>query len=279
MATPLGHLGDISLRALDAFRLIPVIACEDTRVTATLLRGLGIALPELISVREHNEARLAARIVERIAAGQAVAYVSDAGTPGISDPGARLVEAVRAAGLPVIPIPGPSAVTAALSITGFQASGYRFVGFVPRETKALHAFVDELGSSRDITVFFESPHRIERTLTTLAERLASADPQRRLLIAREMTKRFEQTETVTAGQLHAWIDRNRDRLRGEFVIVVDACTTPRAARAYDSELLLRTLLEELPPAKAAKLAAKLTGSPRAELYARAESIRQSASPD
>jgi conserved hypothetical protein TIGR00096 len=252
-----------------------VIACEDTRITAELLRGLGLPRRQLISVREHNETQQAARIVERIAAGQAVAYVSDAGTPGISDPGARLVAAVRAAGLPVIPIPGPSAVTAALSVAGFNTTTFRFVGFVPRASKALEAFLDELGACPEITVFFEAPHRIERTLLVLAERLASPDPQRQLLIAREMTKRFEQIEVVALGYLQEWIAANRERLRGEFVLALEASRQARSALCLEAERVLALLLEELPPAQAAKLAAKLTGASRVELYAQAESRRRS----
>jgi 16S rRNA (cytidine1402-2'-O)-methyltransferase len=270
VATPLGNLSDITLRALDVLKAVTCIACEDTRVTRDLLRLLAIVVPTLVSVREHNERTEADAIVARILAGEAVAYASDAGTPAISDPGARLVEAVRAAGLRVIPIPGVSAVTTALSVAGFADTAFTFLGFAPTSTAGFSSFVDRLKTGNDTAVFFESPHRAQKTLEALA---ASLDGPRRVLIARELTKKFESIDVVVAGELSAWTQAHEAQMRGEFVIAIEGAPKAVRATSLESTTLLKVLLEELPPAKAAKLAAKLTGEPRDALYAVAESLR------
>ncbi len=272
LATPLGNLGDITVRALDALRRVRCIACEDTRVTRELLRFLNIAPPTLISVREHNEREQAVRVVERIAAGEAIVYASDAGTPAVSDPGARLVNAVRAAGHKIIPIPGVSAVTTAVSVAGFEATAFTFLGFAPTGASALDEFIDLIAARNEVSVFFESPHRAMKTLSRCGERLPS---ERRVVIARELTKKFETIVGVTAAEVLTWLAANETQMRGEFVIVVDAAATKATgAIAFDSRTLIKTLLEELPAAKAAKLAAKLTGQPRETLYELAESMKQ-----
>jgi 16S rRNA (cytidine1402-2'-O)-methyltransferase len=272
LATPLGNLGDITLRALDTLRRTRCIACEDTRVTRELLHHLDIDAPTLISVREHNEREQAARIVERIAAGEAVVYASDAGTPAVSDPGARLVDAVRVAGQKIIPIPGVSAVTTAVSVAGFEATAFTFLGFAPTGATALDEFIDDVALRREVTVFFESPHRAMKTLVRCAERLPA---DRRIVIARELTKKFETIVGLVAGELSAWLAANEAQMRGEFVIVVDAAPTKTGVDAsFDARSLIKTLLEELPSSKAAKVAAKLTGISRETLYELAETMKQ-----
>jgi 16S rRNA (cytidine1402-2'-O)-methyltransferase len=272
LATPLGNLGDITLRALDTLRRTRCIACEDTRVTRELLHHLDIDAPTLISVREHNEREQAERIVERIATGEAVVYASDAGTPGVSDPGSRLVDAVRTAGFRIIPVPGVSAVTAAVSIAGFEATAFTFLGFAPTGATALDEFIADIASRRALSVFFESPHRAMKTLSRCGERLPA---DRRIVIARELTKKFETITALAAAELVPWLAANEAQMRGEFVIVVDAAPTKVGAGAdFDARALLKTLLEELPSSKAARVAAKLTGISRETLYELAETMKQ-----
>ena len=270
VATPLGNLADVTLRALTTLKAVDCIACEDTRVTRDLLRFLDIAPPTLVSVREHNERTAADAIVTRIAAGEAVAYVSDAGTPAISDPGARLVAAVRAAGFPIIPIPGVSAVTAALSAAGLESRAFTFVGFAPISASDLVEFVAVMTARVETTVFFESPHRVEKTMAALAKGLP---PERRVVIAREITKKFETISAIVASDIDAWLQSHADRMRGEFVIIVEGAKEATRAGLIDARELLKVLLDELPPAKAAKLAAKITGESREALYAVAESLK------
>lgn len=270
VATPLGNLGDITLRALGTLKAVDCIACEDTRVTRDLLRFLDIAPPTLVSVREHNERAAADAIVSRIAAGEAVAYVSDAGTPAISDPGARLVAAVRAAGFPITPIPGVSAVTAALSAAGLESTAFTFVGFAPVSAGDLTEFVAIMSARTETTVFFESPHRIEKTMAALGKGLP---PERRVVIAREITKKFETISAVAASGIEAWLQTHAERMRGEFVVLVEGAKVPTSPALIDARELLKVLLEELAPAKAAKLGAKITGQSRDALYAVAESLK------
>lgn len=272
VATPLGNLGDITVRARDVLASVDTIACEDTRVTRELLHLLGIATPRLASVREHNERQAAEQIVARIAGGAAVAYASDAGTPAISDPGARLVAAVRAAGFPIIPVPGVSAVTAALSVAGLESTAFTFAGFAPTGKSDLAAFLDAAAARTETTVFFESPHRVEKTLNLAAEILPA---ERRVIVARELTKKFETVTALVASELPAWLLAHPDRLRGEFVIVIDGAPDASAAPGalIDARTLLKALLAELPPAKAAKVASKITGEDRDTLYALAESLK------
>jgi len=274
VATPIGHLGDITLRALETFRKISAIACEDTRVTADLLRLLGLPCPPLLSVREHNERAAAGAVIDRIRAGAAVAYVTDAGTPCISDPGARLVHSVRAAGQRVIPVPGVSAPIALLSVAGLAERPFAFVGFAPRAKAEMRRFAANLTVSTAITVFFESPHRIEATLRLIASELTGSAPERRVVIGRELTKRFEEVHVVPAGELLDWLEQSRDRLRGEFVVAVDGADASPTTIDRAAAEVMAVLLEELPPARAAKVAARLTGVARADLYAIAEAVRQ-----
>jgi len=270
VATPIGNLADLTLRAVQVLALADAVACEDTRVSGELLRHLGLDKP-LLALHRHNEAGAAARVLQRLAAGQRVAYVSDAGTPAISDPGARLVAAVRAAGHRVIPLPGPSSVATALSAAGdIDGQGFRFVGFVAPKAAARGHDLQRLADDPGTCVLFEAPHRIEAMLRALAAGLPAA---RRIVIARELTKRFETVSALGAGEIDAWLVANGERLRGEFVLVVAGDDAPRRPSALDARELLTELLAELPPARAVRVTARLTGEDREALYALAETLK------
>lgn len=270
VATPIGNVADLSLRALHVLGLADAIACEDTRNTGQLLTRVGLQRP-LVAVHEHNEREAAVRIVERLAAGERIAYVSDAGTPGISDPGARLVEAVRAAGLKVVPLPGPSAAVTALSVAGdMLESGegrFTFVGFLPGKAKARQDAIAKLAALDHAWVFYEAPHRIAETLAALADGLPGT---RRLLIGRELTKLFEETPVLTVAEAPAWLAAEATRGKGEFVLVVEGAGRAEAADddapSPEAERVLKLLLPELPAKRAAKLAAAITGAKTDGLY-------------
>lgn len=262
VATPIGNMGDITLRALDVLKRVARVAAEDTRVSGQLLATLGINKP-MTSVREHNEQAGAEKLIEKIRAGEAVAYVTDAGTPAISDPGSRLVEAVRAAGLPVIPVPGVSAVIAALSVSGLSQGAWLFAGFLPPKQKARQEAIAALKHQPAAIVYYEAPHRIRETLADL---LAVLGATRRIFIARELTKQFEDLAAMPLGETTAWLNANTYREKGEFVLVVEGAA-PEAGSMAEAEKILHLLAEELPASQAAKLAAKLTGHKKSDLYA------------
>lgn len=264
VATPIGNAADITVRALHVLGLVDRIAAEDTRNTAQLLARYGISKPS-IAVHEHNERSAAERVIEHLRSGERVACVSDAGTPGISDPGARLVDAVREAGLPVIPLPGASAVTTALSVAGGWASGFTFIGFLPTKAKQRATQLRTLVDLPTALVFYEAPHRIVETTRALADAFGG---ERRLLIARELTKLHESVHQCTLAEGHSWLEEDANRQRGEFVLVVEGA--PEREDAEDAhDALLSTLLEELSVKSAAKIAATLTGASRNALYERA----------
>ena len=268
VATPIGNLGDITLRALEVLRGVDRIACEDTRHSRLLLQHHGIGTP-LFAVHQHNEAASAARIVEALQQGERIALISDAGTPGISDPGAVVAAAVRAAGLAVVPIPGPSALTCALSASGLPPGPVTFVGFLPAKAAARRKALGELAALPGALMFYEAPHRV---LDALADMAAMLGGERLCLIARELTKRFETLHRLPLAEAATWVGADADRQRGEFVIVVEAATGT-AAEAKDADALMRVLLEELPPNQAARLAAKATGIERQALYRRALALK------
>lgn len=261
VATPIGNLGDITLRALDILQRVDRVAAEDTRVSGQLLAHFNISKP-LVSIREHNERAAADGVVARIVAGDAVAYVSDAGTPAVSDPGARLVAAVRAAGLRVVPIPGASAVTAALSAAGVEAGAWLFHGFLPPKSGARRAQLQALAALPAALVFYEAPHRIEETLADMAAVLDGARP---VTLARELTKRFETIVTLPLSEAPAWLAADPNNVRGEFVVIVHAPVTEVAVDA-EAMRVLDILQGALPPTLAAKLASQITGRSKAELY-------------
>lgn len=218
VATPIGNLSDISARATETLRTVDLILCEDTRRTRLLLRHLGINA-RLLSVREHNERSRAAGMLERLESGESLAYVSDAGTPGISDPGARLVDSVSAAGFTVIPIPGPSSVTALLSVSGFSADQFVFEGFLPNKSGQRTRRIAELAAETRTLVFFESPYRAARTLAELRD----AWGERPGCVGRELTKTFEEIRRGTLSELAAWAASKT--MRGEIVIVMHGASS------------------------------------------------------
>jgi 16S rRNA (cytidine1402-2'-O)-methyltransferase len=266
VATPIGNAADIGLRALHVLRLVDCIAAEDTRNTRQLLQRYGIEGPQLLAAHEHNEREAAQRIVAALQAGQRVALVSDAGTPAVSDPGARLVQDVRAAGLRVVPVPGASSITAALCAAGVvsQAGAFHFAGFLPAKAGERQARLQTLQALDAALVFLEAPHRVAQTVADLAERL----PERATItFARELTKQFEEIATVPLGEAGAWLAADPYRLKGEYVLILSA-PAASAADALDPEALrmLDVLLAELPLKQAVGLAAKLSGAPRNRLY-------------
>ncbi len=244
------------------------IAAEDTRNTRGLLNHFGIAA-KLVAVHQHNERRAAESLVRAIGAGEAVALVSDAGTPAVSDPGAALVAAVRAAGLAVIPIPGASAVTAALSASGLEFEGAVFAGFLPVKGAERRARLEALAAGPWAIIVFEAPHRIARTLSDLHAALGERD----VVIAREITKRFETITRIPLAQASAWVEADDDRRRGEFVLMIEGQPVERASFA-DPRAVLETLLAELPLKQAVALATKITGGKRNDLYALALELKK-----
>jgi len=274
VATPLGNLQDISQRALAVLGAVQAIACEDTRHTLKLLDHFGIRAP-LLAVHEHNEASAGAELVTRIKAGQAIALVSDAGTPAISDPGARAVRLVQEAGLPVVPVPGPSAVVTALSASGLMFSRFVFAGFLPPKSAARRAVIESLAEQDAALVFYESPHRIEETVQDLHACLGG---QREIVIARELTKLFEQIARMPLGEAAGWLDADANRKRGEFVLVVSP-PPPREGLSREAERVLELLLAEVPLKTAARLAADITGEARNALYQRALEMKSSGAGD
>jgi 16S rRNA (cytidine1402-2'-O)-methyltransferase len=277
VATPIGNRADLTLRAVHALGLVDAVACEDTRVSGTLLAHLGLAKP-LVALHQHNEREAATQVIARLARGERVAYVSDAGSPAVSDPGAALVSAVHAAGHACVPIPGASSVVAALSVAGdAQAQGFAFVGFAPSKAAERRAWLDGLAQRpRESIVLFETPHRIEALLGALAE----AMPTRNVTIARELTKQFETVHTLAAGEAPAWLAADANRARGEFVLVLHAQREEAPADALDHETarVLALLLAELPLKQAVALAASITGAPRNALYQQALALRGDAKP-
>jgi 16S rRNA (cytidine1402-2'-O)-methyltransferase len=263
VATPIGNLADITLRALHALQLADAIACEDTRHTHALLRAYGIDKTgaQLIAVHQHNESEAAQGVLERLHQGQRVAYASDAGTPAVSDPGARLAAAVRGAGLRVIPLPGASSVTALLSAAGTAGddSAFVFAGFLPSKAGEREAVVAVLSQEARAVVVLEAPHRIE----ALAKSLAALGP-RTVTVGRELTKQFEEIATMACGEFAAWLGADAQRSRGEFALVLHAA--PSVPQGDEGLRVLQLLLPELPVKTAVKLAAEITGGSRNALY-------------
>jgi 16S rRNA (cytidine1402-2'-O)-methyltransferase len=266
VATPIGNLADISLRALYVLQRVDAIACEDKRHTQPLLRQYGIEKP-LLAVHQHNEAEAATLVVERLQRGERVAYVSDAGTPAVSDPGARLVAAVRAAGLKIMPLPGASSVTTVLSAAGVtraegsseSGTSFVFAGFLPSKAAERDQAIAELQRDTRAIVILEAPHRIEalaRAMAVLQGRL--------ITVGRELTKQFEEIATMPAQDFAAWLDAGPQRTRGEFALVLHAASAFEGPD--DSLRVLKLLLAELPLKTAVKLAADITGASRNELY-------------
>lgn len=269
VATPIGNLADISLRALHVLQIADVLACEDTRHSQAMLRLLGIdkSKTQWLAAHQHNEAQVSASVIEQLAQGRRVAYLSDAGTPAISDPGARLVAAVRSQGFRVIPIPGPSSVTALLSAAGLvpepgSGEGFIFVGFLPSKPGERQTAIEALAAESRALVLLEAPHRIE----SLAQALAALG-RREITIGRELSKQFEQIVTLPAAEFSAWLAADSNRSRGEFALVLHAI--PKQTQDSADDRVLALLLPELPLKTAVRLSAAITGQARNALYEQA----------
>ena len=276
VATPIGNLADITLRALYVIERADTLACEDTRHTQQMLRAYGLdrSNSQLLAVHQHNEAEAAAQVIARLAQGQRVAYVSDAGTPAISDPGARLVAAVAAAGYRVMPLPGASSVTALLSASGMTGEGgFVFTGFLSSKATERQRAIDTLMGESRAVVLLEAPHRIEALAQALSQ-LGS----RLITVGRELTKQYETVHTVPAHQLPAWFAEKADHVRGEFALVVHALDKPTqdASEALDADSLrtLKLLLTELPLKTAVKLTSDITGASKNVVYDTALSLKK-----
>ncbi len=264
VATPIGNRADMSARAREVLAGVSVVAAEDTRHSALLLRELGLERP-LVSLHEHNERARAAELVGRLRAGESVALISDAGTPLISDPGFLLLRAALEAGIDVSPIPGPSAVVAALSAAGLPCERFSFEGFLPARAIARRRRLEELAAESRTLVFYEAPHRIAACLADLA---GACGAERRACVARELTKQFETFYRGSLGELAERARSDENMARGEAVIVVEGAAAVAADGAKIDETL-RVLLGFLPPSAAAAAAAKLTGTRRNDAYERA----------
>lgn len=267
VATPIGNLGDISARALDVLRSVDLIAAEDTRVTGALLAHFGIDKP-LIAMHQHNERRSIHRVMAAIDDNKAVALAADAGTPALSDPGALLIQAVRSSGSPVIPIPGPSALAAAWSVSGMSGP-FLFQGFLPARGAERRKVLASLAQLSCALVFYEAPHRVLETAHDMAGTLGGS---RRVVVARELTKLFETVHECALEDLVAWLEADANRQRGEFVLIVSGASEQLPEDAL-ADKVLRVLIEDLAPAQAARLAARIAGVQRAALYERAVALR------
>ena len=267
VATPIGNLGDITLRALHILNTVDGIACEDTRHSAALLQQFGIH-KKCLALHEHNEISGAQTVIQHLANNERWAYISDAGTPGVSDPGAKLVNEVQKAGLRVIPIPGASAVSGAISAAGsvmHNSEGrFQFLGFWPNKTKERDAFIQDISSSKKASIFFESPHHIKETLALLANHL---EPDRQLLVCRELTKKFEQLVSIQAQEIVNWLN-SAESLKGEFVIVVAGRSTNSDEAPEHSTLLLwaNALSPYLGSKEIAAVLSQTLGIPKKEAY-------------
>jgi 16S rRNA (cytidine1402-2'-O)-methyltransferase len=266
ISTPIGNLGDLSPRAREELAAAELVAAEDTRRTGQLLTTLGLSRP-LVSLHEHNESERIGELLERLRGGARIALVSDAGTPLLSDPGFELVRRVAQEGVPVVAVPGPSAVTAALSIAGLPTERFTFEGFLPARLAERRARLAELAAETRTLVFFEAPHRIAESLEDMS---AAFGAGRRAAVARELTKVFETVYRGTLATLAGQARGDANFTRGEITVVV-AGAEPAPAGDLRAQLdaTLTVLLTELAPSKAAALATRLTGAKRNDAYTRA----------
>ncbi len=273
VATPIGNLRDLSDRARATLAEVDLVIAEDTRVTGGLLAHCGLRKP-MRAMHAHNEARATAESIESLRAGQSIALLTDAGTPAIADPGARLVRAAHEAGVRVVPIPGPSAAIAALSAAGFEGS-FLFFGFLPEKSVARRKQLVALADRAETLVIYEAPHRIA---DTIADMLEVFDADRRVVIARELTKMFESIRAMPLRDAPAWLAADPHHTRGEFVLVVAGAPALAQASEERYDAVLRALLSELPLSQAVSLAAKITGARRNVLYERALVLNAASKP-
>ncbi|MQR00513.1 16S rRNA (cytidine(1402)-2'-O)-methyltransferase [Glaciimonas soli] len=268
LATPIGNVCDISLRALHVLSLVDAVACEDTRNTAHLLNRYGLSKP-LLAAHQHNENEVAAKIVARLQAGERIALVSDAGTPAVSDPGARIVDAVLKAGCRAIPLPGASAAITALSVSGLLHDQFHFVGFLPSKARQRETVLTGLVNLAATLVLYEAPHRIIETVDALHQAFG---PTRQIVLARELTKLFETIHRCPLSEASAWLAQDPMRQKGEFVILIEAAPA-QEDDAAESDRVLQILLAELSVKQAAALAAQITGQKKNALYERALALK------
>lgn len=254
--------------------IVDAIACEDTRNTAQLLNRYGINKP-LLAAHQHNERSVSELLAQRLAAGERIALVSDAGTPGVSDPGARIVDGLRSAGLPVCALPGASAAVTALSASGFVANEFYFAGFLPNKASQREQALTALLSYRASLIFYEAPHRIEDTVAALLQVFGA----RQILFAREISKLFEELHRCSLADAPAWLAADPHRLKGEYVLIVEGCAEQADDAQQEAERILAILLEECPVKQAASLAARLTGQKKNALYQLALEMKQAGAPD
>lgn len=265
VATPIGNIADISLRALHVLSIADAVACEDTRNTAHLLTRYGLS-KTLIAAHQHNEREVAEKLIARLQAGERIALVSDAGTPAVSDPGARIVDAVRSAGLRVIPLPGASAALGALSASGLLNDQFYFAGFLPAKTRQRDGVLATLRGIPATLVFYEAPHRIVEMVQALA---SAFEPTRQIVFARELTKLFEEIHRCPLAEAAAWIAGDSHREKGEFVVLVEGASPDEDAGDAEGDRVLKILLEECSVKQAAALAAQITGLKKNALYEKA----------
>lgn len=262
VATPIGNLADITLRALAVLQKVDLICAEDTRVSTQLLSAYGIQA-KLVSVREHNEQQMADKIIAALSQGQSVAQISDAGTPAICDPGAKLTARVREAGFQVIPVVGASAVVAALSVAGITEPHFYFHGFLPAKSGERIKLFEQWQNVNYPIITFETPHRIEATLQDMMQ----VFPTRKIMLAREITKTFETFLTDTVSNIQTTLKADSNQLRGEMVLVIHPSIKEKAETLSDNaQNIMKILTAELPTKQAAELAAKITGENKKDLY-------------
>ncbi len=262
VATPIGNLGDLSPRAQQVLREVAAICAEDTRRSAQLMSHFGIGTP-LLALHEHNEQAIAERLVARLQAGESLALVSDAGTPLVSDPGYRLVRAAREAGIRVSPVPGPSALIAALSVAGLPSDRFAFEGFLPAKASARRERLSALVGEPRTLVFYESSHRIAESLADLRAAFGDTRPA---VLARELTKLFETVLDGTLADLQVQVEADDNQRKGEFVVIVEGASDDAQAQLAEGRRVYALLNRHLPPSSAARLAAEITGAPRKALY-------------
>ena len=269
VATPIGNTGDITLRALNVLSLVDAVACEDTRNTGHLLTRYGLRKP-LIAAHQHNEREVADRLIERLQSGQRIALVSDAGTPAISDPGARIVDAVRTAGLRVIPLPGPSAAIAALCASGLLDAHFYFGGFLPAKPAQRDSMLASLRGMTAALVFYEAPHRIVDTVSALQ---AGLEPTRQIVFARELTKLFEEIHRCQLPDALTWLAADGHREKGEFVVIVEGAPVATNHDQIEADRILTILMAQCSLKQAAAMAAQITGQKKNALYERALELK------
>ena len=269
VATPIGNVTDISVRALHVLGMVDAVACEDTRNTGNLLNRFGLSRP-MIAAHQHNEREVADKIINRLLAGERIALVSDAGTPGVSDPGARIVDAVRAAGLRVVPLPGASAAVTALSASGLVNDQFYFVGFLPAKAKQRESALLALLTVSATMVFYEAPHRILDCVEALAGVFQS---ERQVVFARELTKLFEEIHRCPLADALAWVKADPHREKGEYVVLLEGAPSGSDAQEAEAERILNILLAECSVKQAANLTAQITGRKKNALYDRALEIK------